>query len=70
MGKGTFVLYDGALAVVVRDGAECSAEAGGELDDHVGVWFGEVAADGKPIVRTIPIDCVLTQPIVAPAFAH
>jgi hypothetical protein len=70
MRKGTFVVYNGALAVVVRDGAECTAEAGGELDDHVGVWFGEVAADGKPIVRTIPLELVTAHPIVAPAFAH
>jgi hypothetical protein len=70
MRKGTFVLYNGVLAVVVRDGVECSAEAAGELDDHVGVWFGELADDGRPIVWTIPLDCVLAQPVVAPEFAH
>jgi hypothetical protein len=70
MKKGTFVLYDGALAVVARDGAECSAEAGGELDDHLGLWFGESDADGKPIVRTIPLELVAAQPVVEPAFAH
>ena len=70
MGKGTFISYNGALAVVVRDGAECSIEAGGDLDDHLGVWFGEIAADGRPIVWTIPLDCVVAQPVVAPEFAH
>ena len=70
MGRGTFVLYEGALAVVVRDGAECSAQAGGELDDHVGLWFGEIAADGRPIVWTIPRGLVAAQPVVAPKFAH
>jgi len=67
---GGFVLYGGALAVVVRDGAECSAEAGGELEDHVGLWFGELTADGRPIVRTIPAELVAAQPIVAPEYQH
>jgi hypothetical protein len=70
MRNGTFVRYNGSLAVVVRDGAECTAEAGGDLDDHVGLWFGESSADGRPIVWTIPLDCVVSQPSVVPEFAH
>ena len=67
---GTFVSYQGDLGVVVRDGSRCPAEAGGDLLDHLGVWFGEVADDGRPVVRTIPAELVEAQPVVLPVFSH
>lgn len=68
--KGRFVRYNGLPAVVVRDGAECTAEAGGELDDHLGLWFGEVDRDGSPLVYTIPTEYVLEQQPLNPVFLH
>jgi hypothetical protein len=70
MREGTFVCYHGRLAVVVRDGARCTAEAGGDLDDHLGLWFGEITAEGRPVVWTIPAEYVEVQPVVDPSFAH
>jgi hypothetical protein len=43
---------------------------GSILDDHFGQRFGEVAADGGPIVLKFPADLVALQPLIDPTFAH
>lgn len=66
-----FVLYDGKCAAVVSSGAELTAaHPGSDLDDHLGLWFGEVAEDGRPIVYTIPAAYVDDMPTREPQYRH
>lgn len=66
-----FVVYDGKVAAVVSSGPELTAaHPGSDLDDHLGLWFGEVSEEGRPIVYTIPAAYVDEMAAVAPAWRH
>ncbi len=66
-----FVRYNGKVAVVVCSGpALTAAHPGSDLDDHLGLWFGETSEEGRPIVYTIPAGYVDDPPGVAPEWRH
>lgn len=69
---GTFVEFDGLLAVVVGFSGE-----NGVPQDHLAIWFGEpqgkrISEGGKgdlvPIVRTVPTEYCL--PAKSPILQH
>ena len=67
----TFVRYNGQVAVIVKSGPDLTAEhQGRDLDDHLGLWFGEVNESGRPIVYTIPREYVEQSPIESPDYQH
>ena len=49
--NGSFVRVGKDLGVVVG-----SADGADVPDEHVAVWYGEVSDDGRPKVRTVPVD--------------
>lgn len=69
MEKGTFVNYCGFVGVIVRDFADLTI-LHPDLDDHLGVWFGDKDDHGSPIVKTIPAEYVQSQSVVHPVYQH
>ena len=65
--RGEIVTVDNRIGVVVRTGRDLCEEAGRDLDDHTGVWFGTMH-EGLPEVRTIPTEYLSKGP--APNFKH
>lgn len=66
-----FVRYNGQIAAVVSSGPELTAQhPGSDLDDHLGLWFGETSETGRPIVYTIPAEYVNDQAVVEPDYRH
>ena len=66
-----FVRYNGQIATIVKSGPELTAEApGSDLNDHLGLWFGETTPAGQPIVYTIPAEYVQAAEQVQPVFRH
>ena len=66
-----FVRYNGKVAVIVKTGEELIADhPGSDLEDHLGVWFGEANEEGKPIVYTIPAEYVLQCEAISPNYVH
>lgn len=64
-----FVVYNGLVAAVVKTGIELSAD-GNDLDDHLGLWFGEKGINGDPIVYIIPAEYVESCPVLEPTYRH
>ena len=61
---GQFVFLDGSGV-----GTVIYSPNGFEVpDDHVGVWFGTLDKDGRPVVCTIPIEYLRNGP--SPSFQH
>jgi hypothetical protein len=61
---GQFVFLDGSgvgTVIYLPNGSEVP-------DDHVGVWFGTIDQNGRPIVCTIPIEYLQDGP--KPTFQH
>ncbi|SFI09117.1 hypothetical protein [Planctomicrobium piriforme] len=66
-----FVRYNDQVAVIVKSGQELLAEnPGSDLDNHLGLWFGEVNEAGRPIVYTIPEEHVDAAETVSPIYQH
>jgi hypothetical protein len=66
-----FVRYNGQVAAVVKSGRELSAEnPQSDLDDHVGLWFGETDDEGRPIVHTIPAEISEQCEALTPRYQH
>lgn len=66
-----FVRYNGMVAVIVKSGSDLTAELQvSELDDHLGLWFGEVNETGQPVVCTIPAEYVQQAEAVSPDYRH
>ena len=66
-----FVRYNGQIATIVKNGPELTAEnPGSDLNDHVGLWFGETTEAGQPIVYTIPAEYAEEAERVLPVFRH
>ena len=61
--KGEIVSINNKVGVIVLTGKQL----GGDLEDHVGVWFGN-SADGVPEVWTVPTECLTPGP--RPALKH
>jgi hypothetical protein len=58
---GRLVLYRNKPAVIVKTGEELTAHFQADNNDHLGLWFGEVDAEGKAIVYTIPAEHVTLE---------
>jgi hypothetical protein len=58
---GRLILYNSKPAVVVKNGKQLTA-AQSDMNDHLGLWFGEVSAQGEAIVYTIPAEYVTLEP--------
>jgi hypothetical protein len=66
-----FVRYNGNTAVIAMNGNELSDEhPESDLSDHLGLWFGEVTEDGRPIVYTIPAEYVEQAEVMLPECRH
>ena len=66
-----FVRYNGQVAVIVQSGSDLMMvypDSG--LDDHLGLWFGEMHDDGRPVVYTIPKEYVDQAEAVVPVYRH
>ncbi|MCA8985670.1 MAG: hypothetical protein R3C12_04165 [Planctomycetaceae bacterium] len=66
-----FVRYNGQVAIIARNGQElCADYPESDLSDHLGLWFGEVNANGQPIVYTIPTEYVEEGETISPEYRH
>ena len=66
-----FIRFNSQIAMIVKTGPELTAEnPGSDLDDHLGLWFGETEETGQPIVHTIPAEYVNDAEKVEPIFRH
>jgi hypothetical protein len=54
---GDFALLNNRIGVIVESGETL----GGDLTDHVAIWFGDLV-DGSPEVWTVPIEVVRSGP--------
>ena len=66
-----FVRYNGMVAAIVKSGRDLVAEhQGSDLDDHLGLWFGEVNEAGQPVVYIIPAEYVQQAEAISPDYRH
>lgn len=66
-----FIRFNSQIAAIVKTGTELMAENPGcDLDDHLGLWFGEATESGQPIVHTIPAEYINQAEQVEPTFRH
>ncbi len=66
-----FVRYNGQIAAIVKSGQELVVEMPeSDLDDHLGLWFGEFNDEGRPIVHTIPAKYADESQQVFPIYQH
>jgi ABC-type glycerol-3-phosphate transport system substrate-binding protein len=66
-----FVRYNGNTAVIAMNGQELTDEhPGSDLSDHLGLWFGDVTEDGRPIIYTIPAEYVGQAEMIPPDYRH
>ena len=64
---GEFVRVGPSLGVAVPLPAGWWGHADEPLD-HIGVWYGQRDGDGRPRVRTVPVEYVERATGVAPVF--
>lgn len=66
-----FVRHNGQLGIIVKSGNELTADIfDSDLDDHLGLWFGEADEAGRPIVYTIPAEYVAQIEVIVTRYQH
>ena len=66
-----FVRYQGRVGIIAEIGQEMTEKSiGSDLDDHLGLWFGDFDQTGRPVIYSIPAELVQQSEAVESVVQH
>ena len=66
-----FVRYQGRVGIIAETGREMTEKnIGSDLDDHLGLWFGDFDQAGRPVIYSIPAELVQQSEAVESVLQH